>query len=158
MKRKIIFILLIVGLAATISAQGWGHGKGHPRMPNHGYRRGGPQMNAIPRRPPAAEAVTLSGNLIVARGMPALKSDDVTYLVSGLNRLTGFVDGLKEGAQVTIEGYAFSRQKEDTVKVVKPSKLSLNGKSYDMASPFRGTTPRPEPRMRERQRVTPKQL
>jgi len=107
---------------------------------NPGY--GGPQRmmpegrGNIPR--PATEAVSISGNLIVAHGRPALKSGDVTYLVLGLNRLTGFVDGLKEGAMVAIEGTALSRQKDDNVKFLAPAKLTLGGKTYDMAFPEEG--------------------
>jgi len=115
-KRKILFLLLVIGLAAMISAQGWGN-----------------RQN--PRNLPAPETVTVSGSLIVAKGFPALKSGDVTYFVGGLNRLSGFIDGLKEGAQVTIEGQAITSPRDNTVKFLRPTKMTLNGKSYDMAAP-----------------------
>ena len=92
----------------------------------------------------AREAVTVSGSLIVAHGRPAIKNGEVTYIVGGINRLIGFVEGLKEGAQVTIEGYAMSRQKEDNLKFLMPTKLTLGGKTYDMGLPgemFRNTNP-----------------
>jgi len=125
-KRKILLILLATGLAATVFAQGWGNGRRHPQTPN-------PQPRNWQR--PVAEKVTVTGTLIVARGLPALKSGDVTYVVGGIHRLTGFVDGLKEGAQVTVEGLALSRLKDNSIKFLRPAKLTLNGKTYDMGVP-----------------------
>ena len=159
MKSKILLLLLATAITASVFAHGWGYGQNNPKMPNHGPRQMAPRGNQrmmqrqapwqrqmpgqmAPRarqnfQRPAGETVTLSGNLIVAHGRPAIKSGDVTYFVGGLNRLTGFVDGLKEGAQVTIEGSALSRQKEDAIKFLMPTKLTLNGKTYDMAMPRR---------------------
>ena len=154
--------MLIAAIAASafgphqLDAQGWGRERGQPGnqkprhimpqrgIPNHmlpwgpgpgGQQRMRPDGRGTIQRPDV-EAVTISGNLIVAHGRPALKSGDVTYIVGGLNRLTGFVDGLKEGAQVTIEGAAFSRLKEDKTKFLRPAKLTLNGKTYEMNLPM----------------------
>ena len=87
------------------------------------------------RNVPPSEEVTVSGNLTVANGMPAIKSDDTTYLVFGINRLSGFIDGLKEGAQVTVDGTAMSNPRDDTLKFLRPSNLNLNGKDYDLTPP-----------------------
>lgn len=106
--------MLVLGLAAMTHAQEQGRNQ---------------------RRIPAAETATVSGSLIVAHGMPALKSGEVIYFVGGLNRLAGFVDGLKEGAQVTIDGMVLSSPRDDTLKFLRPSKLTLNGKTYDLAPP-----------------------
>ena len=76
--------------------------------------------------------------MIVAYGFPAVKSGDITYLISGINRLVGFVEGLKEGAQVTIEGMAISVQRDGNLKFLRPSKLTLGDKSYDLSLPGRG--------------------
>ena len=116
MKRKLLLIFLAFGLTALVSAQGGRPGPMAPRLP-------------------APEAVTVSGNLIVAYGTPAVKSGDVTYIIGGINRLLGFVDGLKEGAQVTLEGMAISSPRENTVKVLRATKLTLGGKTYDLARP-----------------------
>jgi hypothetical protein len=116
LKRKILLVMLVCTLAALAHAQG---------------------SNRQPRRMPPAEAETVSGSLIVARGMPALKSGDVTYFVGGINRLAGFIDELKEGAQVTIEGMVLANPKDNTFKFLRPSKLTINGKTYDMAPPMR---------------------
>ena len=114
MKRKILFILLSVTLVAMISAQDRGERQSR-------FRR------------PAAESVTVSGAMIVAHGMPALKSSDVTYIVGGISRLIGFVDGLKEGAQVTVEGRAFTNPNNEEIKFLMASKLTIGGRDYDLA-------------------------
>jgi hypothetical protein len=44
----------------------------------------------------------------LVNGMIAVQSGGKTYYVGGLNRLIGFIDGLKEGASVKLEGYAFA--------------------------------------------------
>ena len=132
MKRSVLFILLILALAAMVSAQGWGNRK-------------------VPGQQ-ASEDVTISGSMIVANGFPALKSGDVTYFVSGISRLVGFIDGLKEGAQVTIEGQARAVSQDGKLKFLSPKKMTLNGKNYDLALPelstgfWRGFAPRAMPR------------
>ena len=106
-----------------VSAQGWGRGQMSPRSPS------------VPRGVPEAEAVTVSGSLVVAHGLPALKSGDVTYLLGGISRLVGFIDGLKEGAQVAVEGLALASPKDTTLKFLRASRLTLDNKTYDLALP-----------------------
>ena len=114
MRRTIIFILLVFGLVAPAFAQSRGRGGVQPTQP---------------------EAVTVSGNLIIAHGSPALKSGEVTYLVGGISRLAGFIDGLKEGTHVTVIGYAKSSPRNELLKVLRPTQLTFDGRSYDMATP-----------------------
>ena len=116
MKRKILFVMMILGFAAMVQAQVWGPGRNR-------------------RNTQAPETVTVSGTMVVANGMPALKSADVTYLVSGLSNLIGFIDGLKEGAQVTIEGVAMTSPGDQNIKFLRASKLTINGKVYDLSPP-----------------------
>ena len=73
--------------------------------------------------------------MVVARGMPALKSGEVTYFVTGIDRLIGFVDGLKEGSQVTVEGRAMANPRNETVKFLRASKLTIGGKDYEITTP-----------------------
>ena len=151
MKNKIL--LLLLAAAVTVSAFAHGDGQGRRQKNDHGPRYTAPRYNQGPGRnqktPPRqmahnrredlkrmnVEAVTVSGNLIVAQGSPAIKSGEVTYIIGGINRLTGFVDGLREGAQVTIEGSAMSRQNDDNVKFLRPATLTLGGRTYEMAVP-----------------------
>ena len=121
MKRKIILVLLFVGLAAMVSAQ-------------DGSRRERAPTERSTSRSSARETVTISGTMVVANGMPALKSGDDTYLIGGISSLIGFVDGLKEGAQVTVEGSVVTFPGRNTLKYLRGSKLTLNGKSYDLSS------------------------
>ena len=120
MKRTILLVLLVFGLAAMTWAQGWGRGWNYPDNP--------------PR--PAVETVTVSGSLIVSRGMPALTSGDVTYLIMGTGRLVGFIDGFKEGAQVSIEGSAIANPQDSKLKFLRPVKMTLGGKTYDLSAPI----------------------
>ena len=122
MKRKILFFLLAIAVAAIASAQG------PDRMQQF--------QRQAPRQLPPSEAVTVSGSMIVAHGFPAVQSGDVTYLVRGISRLTGFVDGLNEGAEVTIEGQAMSISRDGSLKFLQPTNLSILGRSYDLAMPW----------------------
>ena len=117
LKRKFFIILLVFGLSAVVFAQG--RERNEPR-----HKQG--------------EAVSVTGTLVVANGMPALQSGDATYLLGGIHRLVGFVDGLKEGAQVTVEGTSVTFPRDGKLKILRPSKLTLNGKSYDFAARPKG--------------------
>ena len=123
MKRKILFFLVIVGLAAMVSAQ-------------EGSRRERTPTESSTSRSRAPETVTISGTMVAANGMPALKSGEETYLIGGVSRLVGFVDGLKEGAQVTIEGTVMPVPGRNSLKYLRGSKLTLGGKSYDLLPSF----------------------
>jgi len=116
LKRKILFAMLVLGFATMVQAQ----------VRGPGWNR---------RNTPSPETVTVSGTMVVARGMPALKSGDVTYYVSGISQLIGFIDGFKEGAQVTFEGVVTSSSSDRNVKYLSPSKLTINGKDYDLSAP-----------------------
>ncbi|MDR0656372.1 MAG: hypothetical protein LBG22_08680 [Treponema sp.] len=104
---------------------------------------------------PAMEQKTLSGTLVVEYGRIALKTEDGLYYVRGLGQLAGFVDGLKEGAAVTLQGTVWAPERkyrntrpetegqkaeiapnagdsQDSFRVIRAEKLSLNGKDYDL--------------------------
>ena len=116
MKRTILLILIIFGLTV-------------PAFTQEG-RRDWNRLN-IPR----FEEVTVSGSLIVAHGMPALSSGGITYLILGLNRLVGFVDGLVEGAYVTISGHAMSSPRDDNLRILRPTELIFSERTYDLTLP-----------------------
>ena len=135
MKTKILFILLAVALVATISAQPQPQppGPGSSTNPQGDSRARGERQPRTNR--PTAETVTITGSMVVASGMPALKSGEVTYFVTGISRLIGFVDGLKEGAQVTVEGRSMANPRDETVKFLRVTKLTIGGKSYEITTP-----------------------
>ena len=114
MKRNILVIVLMVGFVVLTSAQDR-------------------EISRDRRNWQAPEPVTISGSMVVAHGGPALKSGDVTYYVSGISRLIGFVDGLREGAQVTVEGVAVAVPRNEDVKFLRASKLIIGGRTYDLA-------------------------
>jgi hypothetical protein len=124
MKRIVLFFLLVSCAAALTFAQG-------------NNRR---DQNRFPPGPPPAqrgqdfkaETTSVSGNFTIAQGMIAVISNDITYLVRGLNRYIGFIDGLKEGAAVTLEGYAMPAPRNDKVRFLLAQKMTLNGKDYEL--------------------------
>jgi hypothetical protein len=89
--------------------------------------RVGPQWS----EPPAS--VTVSGRLEAVNARIAVKSGDLTYFVFGIDRLVGFVAGLNEGAQVTLEGYESPESAASEYRALWVSKLTFNGKDYDLA-------------------------
>jgi len=138
MKRTILFCMLTVYAIALVSAQGNSRRKqdtfnGKPHSP--AWNRDSPRKNL-----PSPESVNVSGNLTISQGMIAVIDKDTTYLAMSLNRYTGFIDGLKEGAAVTLEGYALPYPQNDKVKMLRVQKMTLNGKDYDLAWP-RGDMP-----------------
>jgi hypothetical protein len=122
MKRIVLFGLLVLCIAGFVSAQMGPRGMGQP-------------YHWAPQFPqaPAAEQVTVSGNLSIAHGRIALVSGDVTYYVGGLSHFVGFIDGLKEGVRVSLEGAAYQLSSDAKVKTLRVSKLTLNGKDYDLS-------------------------
>ena len=74
------------------------------------------------RRPP--ESVTVEGTLQLQNGFIAVASGDTVYYVGILQRYIGFIEGLKEGNAVTIEGFVRKN-------FLRPVKVTLNGKTYD---------------------------
>jgi hypothetical protein len=78
----------------------------------------------------------IKGTLGLSNGRISVVSGNITYYVKGLERFVGFVDGLKEGAQVSIDGYAaaptIEGQKDRLFRAVK---LTMNGKTYEVGSP-----------------------
>jgi hypothetical protein len=122
MKRIVLSGLLALCIAGFASAQmgPWGMG-----------RRGFSPA-------PAAEQVKVSGNLSIVHGRIAVVSNDTVYYAGGLNRFVGFIDGLKEGAMVNLEGAAYQFSGDGKVKFLRVNKLSLNGKDYDLSPPADG--------------------
>jgi len=79
---------------------------------------------------------TIRGALGLSNGRISVVSNNITYYVRGLERFVGFIDGLKEGAQVSIDGFAAAPKVEgQTDRLFRPVKLTLNGKTYEVGSP-----------------------
>jgi hypothetical protein len=112
MKRLVIFFLIALAAGALLSAQ---------------------EGNRLSRGT-APEKTTVSGKLGIVRGMIALDSGDTIYYVPGLLRFAGFIEGLKEGASVTLEGYESLAPfpDEEPGTSLRVTKMTLNGKDYDL--------------------------
>jgi hypothetical protein len=79
---------------------------------------------------------SIRGTLGLSNGRVSVVSGNITYYVRGLERFVGFIDGLKEGAQVSIDGYAAAPTVEgQTDRLFRAVKLTLNGKTYEVGSP-----------------------
>jgi hypothetical protein len=129
MKRIALLTLALAALGSLLYAQDRG------------------SSGAFTRTRPVAEQLSLTGTLELEGGAIVLKSGDQSWHVPGLLRYTGFIEGLKEGAAVTLEGRALRNTGADADSgVLWVSKLTLNGKDYDvgMTGPAvaRGFVPR----------------
>lgn len=155
MKRTVLFVVLAIFAITAVSAhQGkdrWSRNSKPGERPRYNWQN---NQNRAPRM--NAESVTVSGKLTIAKGMIAVQSNDITYITAGLSRFTGFIDGLKEGANVTLEGMAMSGPGETKNKFLHVQKMTLSGKEYDLGFPFQNMMPAPRPQapnqrqMRER--------
>jgi hypothetical protein len=72
-----------------------------------------------------AAPVTVKGTLTLQNGVIALTGENAVYFVPALTRYIGFIDGLKEGAKVSVAGSVNGN-------VIAPSQITVNGKSYDL--------------------------
>lgn len=118
MKRILIIVAAGLIAAASLSAQAFGPGVG-PSVLN--------QIQNL-------QTVKVEGKLTLVNGMIAVQSGGKTYYVGGLNRLIGFIDGLKEGSSVKLEGYAFVLPGAPEYLQLRVSKLTFNGKDYDLSN------------------------
>jgi hypothetical protein len=82
---------------------------------------------------PGIEKLSLSGTLGLSRGIIVLKSGEEIWYTPGLGRYTGFIEGLKEGAAVTLEGWGKRiPQTDEAAGFLMVSKLTLDGKDYEV--------------------------
>jgi hypothetical protein len=83
------------------------------------------QERANPRdRQRADNSVSVEGNLKLEKGFVAVESGDSVYLIPLLNRYIGFINGLREGARVSVEGNTFRN-------VIMPRKVVIDNKTYE---------------------------
>jgi hypothetical protein len=107
MKKTLLIAAIGLILTGFVSAQqGWGR--------NFGY---------------SSQSVTVTGSLQLQNGVIAVVNDGQVYYVPSLERLVGFIDGLKEGTQVSVEGFLWNNYGSS---FVQPVKLTINDKSYDL--------------------------
>jgi hypothetical protein len=151
MKRSTkIEIALILALALTGSLWAWDNGPGSgPRGtpgwgpgpaygwcgPGYGGPGYGPERfrgRHSPRDFENWDKLTVSGKLEAVHGRIALKDSGKTYYIVGISQLVGFVDGLQEGAKVSLEGWTRAFPGDSNSLVLRATKLTFNGKDYDL--------------------------
>jgi hypothetical protein len=97
-------------------------------------RREAPQQRLDRQQRPAPQVelstVSVTGTLQLKNGFIALVSGDDVYYVPAISRLVGFIDGLKEGKQVSVEGLTSNRDQRGG-KFLHLVKLTVDGKAYD---------------------------
>ena len=59
-----------------------------------------------------------------------MKTEEKTYFITGIRQLLGFVDGLKEGAQLTLTGRAYGGSYIPEYGFFRTEKVNFNGKDY----------------------------
>ena len=149
MKKALVVIAIAFVLVGAASAQPWVQNaqpwSAQPRMgqgniPAYGQGYRFPAQAATV----ALEKISLEGTLELIDARVAIKKDSKTYFVMIPNRLYGFVDGLKEGANVKVDGYSHEILGLKDQYTVRVDTLTINGKTIDLtkfagsASPMGG--------------------
>ncbi|MDR2518483.1 MAG: hypothetical protein LBD13_03600 [Spirochaetaceae bacterium] len=109
MKKTVFAAVLALAAFGAVSAQQWGD----PRF--------------------AGQTITVSGTLSFKDGMIAVEAEGGRYFAPSLARYAGFIADLKEGAQVTLEGFVSGNY-------VQPAAVTINGRRYGLyaGAPYRG--------------------
>jgi hypothetical protein len=113
---KVIVLVALVGLTCIGSLSAHGHGRGHGR--------------GAGAYPTLTQTITINGSLQLINGEIAVTQGTNTYYPHGLQRLVGFIPGLQEGSQVTLEGYSSLMPYTTNVYRFQVTKLTVNGKEY----------------------------
>ena len=77
----------------------------------------------------------ITGTLEMREGWITLRSGNITYYCRNLDRYTGFIEGLKAGAQVTLEGYVYAPRVEgSTERMFQTLKATVGGRTYEIGT------------------------
>ena len=84
----------------------------------------------------ANPTTTISGTIELSNGRISVVSGNTIYLVRGLDRYIGVIDGLRVGVQVSLEGQVFDSTIAGQREILfNPVTLTLNGQNYEIAFP-----------------------
>ena len=115
--KKIVVLVAIAAIAASaVAAQGMRSG----------------MWNQAPATEVAQDLVKVDGRLSLVNGHPAVVAAGKTYYVRIPGMLYGYLDTLKDGAAVKLEGYARSVPLAADTFVLQVVKLNVGGKDYDL--------------------------
>lgn len=121
MKKIVIVSMMALVAIGAVSAQGFGRAQA-PAMQAPAMQAQAPQ-----------ELKTIEGKLELVQGHPAIVVKGTTYFVRIPQTLYGFVDGLKEGATVKLEGYEMAVPFGADSFFFQATKLTIGSKSYDLS-------------------------
>jgi len=133
MKKIAIFLLFTLIIAGTVFAQQAREQRREltPHQRNELQRNEGQRTDHRREVNPRTRImqfdtnlITVSGTLKLQRGMITIESGDSVYFVPLLNRYIGFINGLTEGANVSIEGFPARN-------FIRPTKLTIDDRTYD---------------------------
>jgi hypothetical protein len=96
------------------------------------------QTNAPAAQTQTLQTVKATGKLELIQGAIGLKANGKTYILPGLGRLAGFIPGVVEGGTVTVEGYERALPYTTDVVMLQVTKLTVNGKDYDLSQAWAG--------------------
>ena len=123
MKRIAVLAMGLLSLGLFLYAQ-----EGNSLQENNRRYRGFGEDQGTP-----LEKLSLSGTLGLNQGIIVLKSGEEIWYVPGLGRYTGFIEGLKEGAAVALEGWGRKiPQAGEGTGFLRVFKLTLDGKDYEL--------------------------
>jgi hypothetical protein len=141
MKRIAVLAMGLLSLGLVLYAQ-----EGNSPQQNNRRYRGFDEYQRV-----SVEKLSLSGTLGLSQGIIVLQNGEEIWYVPGLRHYVGFIDGLKDGAAVTLEGWGRKTpQTGEAAGFLRVSKLTLDGRNYEVgpAEPgiARGPGPRGEPK------------
>jgi hypothetical protein len=119
MKRTVIVLIVAIVAIGAVSAQAFGARPGVAGQPVQ------PAIQQV--------AATIEGKLALVQGHPALVVKEKTYFLRMPQYLFGFVDGLKEGATVKLEGFETAIPYAPNSFFFSVSTLTIGAKSYDLS-------------------------
>lgn len=123
MKKIVTVCIVALTAIGAVSAQGFGGG---PGMMGQGFQSQ-TQVQA------AQVKTTIEGKLALVQGHPSIVIKDKTYFVQLPQTLYGFIDGLKEGAAVKLEGYELAVPYSPNSYFFRTTTLTIGSKSYDLS-------------------------
>jgi len=127
MKRLSILLVIAVLFTGSIFAQERGSRsemKNRQERPNPGNQQG---FEKIQR-----EIVKVEGIIKIEKDFIMIESGESKYFVPMFNRYIRSIEGIKDGAKVSVEGYNFRN-------MIHPAKAEIDGKSYIFVQPLRDT-------------------
>jgi len=135
MKKIIISLIIAVLVAGAVFAQPIMEQRNSgPKVQPEQLKDAGGGTQLRNNRVRESKTVSVEGVLKLDKGFVAVQSTDTVYYVPMLNRYIGFITGLREGEKVSVEGY-------ESKKMIRPTKVTIDGKSYDFIAWNRSQEP-----------------